>query len=206
MIRVANVRGLKGPARSSVCYVGRQCFGWPAHALGNPFRVTPAAPCTSAAGAKAFAENETQRVVEEYRRWLAGRLMRDNGQALLDLWAECWRGEVPLGCWCVNSAYVGGHHLLVRNGEVTDTEVPVTCHAQVLAEQLALRFQRPEGSCRYSEQRPAVWSRSGELQVTFSGVTLSLPPDEADRLSTDLRAEIARVRAVQAAIREGVTF
>lgn len=192
MIRVANVRGLKGPARSSVCYVGRQCFGWPAHALGNPFKPSSAEPA------------EIARVVEEYRRWLAGRLMRDNGQALLDLWAECWRGGVPLGCWCVNSAYVGGQHLLVRNGEVTDTEVPVTCHAQVLAEQLALRFQRPEGSC--SEQRPAVWSRSGELQVTFSGVTLSLPPDEADRLSTDLRAEIARVRAVQAAIREGVTF
>lgn len=194
MIRVANVRGLKGEARRGVCYVGRACFGWPGHALANPFKASSHDPA------------EIARVVEEYRRWFTGRLLA-NGDLVRDLWAECRRGELPIGCWCVNSAYAAGRHLLVRGDEVTDVEVPVTCHGQVLAEHLALRFQRPEGSVRFSGAAPGVWSDGGgRLMVTMGGATLALNEAAAGKLSDDLRAEIARLRDVQTAIRAGAAF
>jgi hypothetical protein len=185
MIRVQNIRGLKGAARQSVCYVGRQCHGWPASPLANPFKVR-----------ESGSAREVARVVEEYRRWLL--MQADREDLLRRLWNDCDRGAKPLGCWCVDSKF-DGQHL------VGDKIVPVTCHGQVLAEALYARFQRPEGSKRHVvDGSPMVWSRPDrkdeEVCVTFHDVTLAISPDRAASLAEKLVQEVARLRAAQAAL------
>lgn len=117
MIRVVNVRGLRGPAREGVVYVGRPFAGWSGHKLGNPFKM-------KSFGAGGACQNiqdewnrkERARVLAEYRAWLMARPTLESD--LEYLWLETVAGNLPLGCWC---------H-------------PEPCHADVLADLLNDRF------------------------------------------------------------------
>ena len=122
MIRVVNVKGMRGEARDGVCYVGRGFAGWPASPWGNPFRVGDASP-----------NNHAIRIDREH----ALELFRDVCEAkaeggtldgwLAELWEACGHGAKPLGCWCCDATHGDGQ--------------PVVCHGQVLAAMLADRFQ-----------------------------------------------------------------
>ena len=117
MIRVVNVRGLRGDDRKGVCYVGRAWAGWPETKWGNPFRVGDKSPNNYKV--KLDAEHalqlfrdmcESKREGHNLDTWLA------------ELWEACEFGVKPLGCWCVNALHGDG--------------TPVVCHAQILAELL----------------------------------------------------------------------
>lgn len=84
MIRVVNVKGLRGDDRNGVCYVGRAFAGWPASPWGNPYRGTGAV--------EAFRERASKQPPE----WLAG------------LWEACEHGAKPLGCWCTTATHGDG--------------------------------------------------------------------------------------------------
>lgn len=127
-VRVVNVRGVSGrPARQAVCYVGRAWAGWPTHALANPFRMKSiGAGGASQSVTDEWNRKERERVLAEYRKWLTDRPAEQLEGLLADLWAECERGEKPLGCWCTSATAGDGSAL--------------ECHAQVLAELLRERF------------------------------------------------------------------
>lgn len=115
MIRVVNVKGLRGEARAGVVYVGRQFAGWPNSGWGNPYKPRPGFDAVAAVAA--------------YREHLA-RVEADDPEAfayvLRVTWDRTEGGAKPLGCWCVDATAGDGS--------------PVVCHAQVLAELLADRF------------------------------------------------------------------
>lgn len=116
MIRVVNVRGLKGAdRRAAVAYVGRRCAGWRGHPLGNPFRPEPPGGMADC--------------LARYREWLQARPTLDADLAAL--WDECDRGAKPLGCWCVTAVAGDGQEIV--------------CHAQILAAHLAERFASHPG-------------------------------------------------------------
>lgn len=85
MIRVVNVRNLKGEQRSGVCYVGRAFAGWPGSPWGNPWK--PHGAFTLEACLDKFHLFADAAPVE----YLAG------------LWEACEHGAKPLGCWCTNA-------------------------------------------------------------------------------------------------------
>lgn len=101
-IRVVNVKGLKGDARSAVCYVGRAFAGWNGTPWGNPFRPKPLGP--GAAGNDDSEESRVRRCLDEFRRHAA----RQPESWLADLWEACDHGRKPLGCWCLASVYGDG--------------------------------------------------------------------------------------------------
>lgn len=121
MIRIVDVRGLRSPdQRAGVCYVGRGFAGWPAHPLGNPFRVRP--------NDRSQDRGSVARTVEDalirYGEWVARHPRRD--VLLAELWEACEHGAKPLGCWCTNAMHGDGQ--------------PIVCHAQILAKLLAEKF------------------------------------------------------------------
>ena len=85
-IEVINVRGLRGPERDGIIYVGRKFAGWPASALGNPF--TP--------------ENSAEPIAD-YRKWLWMAFNTNPGVRLeLHRIANLVKSgkDIKLGCWC----------------------------------------------------------------------------------------------------------
>lgn len=87
MIRVVNVRGLRGEARNGICYVGREFAGWPASRWGNPFRPSPGFDAVAA-----------------FRHWFLNRPACVVTESLTALWEACDHGAKPLGCWCIDSS------------------------------------------------------------------------------------------------------
>ena len=84
MPSVVNVTGLKGDARQGILYCGRLWAGWPASALGNPFRLKNVPDRRAALAC--------------YRSWLE-RKIRARDPAVLAALAEIQEDSV-LGCWC----------------------------------------------------------------------------------------------------------
>lgn len=118
MIRVVDVRGLPTrEQRAGVVYVGRAFAGWPAHPLGNPFRIK-SLPSSRAA------------CLARYRDWLRARPTLDAD--LEALWEATGHGAKPLGCWCIDAT--------------TESGGATVCHAQILAALLADRFEAKGGA------------------------------------------------------------
>ncbi|MBY0515109.1 MAG: DUF4326 domain-containing protein [Gemmataceae bacterium] len=129
MIRVVNVRGLNRPEqRAGVVYVGRKFAGWDGHPLGNPFKPRPINQdewTGTSAGYWHMVGEERDSCLAKYWAWL---LARPTVEAdLAALWEATGHGAKPLGCWCRNATAGDGS--------------PLVCHAQVLAEELAERFE-----------------------------------------------------------------
>lgn len=121
MIRVVNVRGLRGDARKGVCYVGRAWAGWPETKWGNPFRVGDTSPNNYK------VKLDREHALQLFRAYCFRLAASTNLDAwLAELWEACEHGTKPLGCWCVNATHGDG--------------TSVVCHAQVLAELLAERY------------------------------------------------------------------
>lgn len=83
-VRVINVKRKGGAALPRCVYVGRQCRGWRAHPLANPFKVQDYA--------------ERWQCLHAYRKWLLARPTLEAD--LAELWEACEHGALPLGCWC----------------------------------------------------------------------------------------------------------
>lgn len=114
MIRVVNVKGLRGDDRKGVCYVGRAFAGWPASPWGNPYRTRSKAWWN----VRACLDDYGTHARKQPSEWLAS------------LWEACDKGAKPLGCWCVDAVHGDGQ--------------PIVCHAQILAAMLAERFGTKE--------------------------------------------------------------
>lgn len=119
MIRVVDVRGLRGKDRESVCYVGRRWAGWPQSPWHNPYRPAMVAAHAGSVASRIDPLAEALRMFRKH----AGE-QRDSW--LADLWEACEHGAKPLGCYCVNATHGDGQ--------------PIVCHAQILAAMLAERF------------------------------------------------------------------
>lgn len=87
-VRVISVRGFVGD-RGLVCYVGRECCGWPGSVLGNQFVIG--------------RHGDRSSVIQQYKAWLWGELCR-GGQVRDEVFrlVELVRGghDLLLGCWC----------------------------------------------------------------------------------------------------------
>lgn len=118
-MRVINVRGLRTPEQRHgvVVYCGRVFAGWPGHPLANPFHLGHPADDYLARSA----------CVERYTTWLLARPTLEADLAAL--WEQTEHGALPLGCWCCNSTTGDGS--------------PLVCHAQILGDMLADRFENP---------------------------------------------------------------
>lgn len=120
MIRVVKVNGLRGEVRAGVVYVGRAFAGWPAHPLGNPFRVRP----NDRTQDRGSVVRTPETALARYADWVARHPKRE--ELLAELWAATEGGAKPLGCWCTTATAGDGS--------------PLVCHAQILAELLRERF------------------------------------------------------------------
>lgn len=126
MIRVVNVKGLKGDARNAVCYVGRAFAGWHHTPWGNPYR-----PRRSGADGFGAAWSDPGDDLQDCLSRFRAHAAKQPAVWLDDLWEACDHGRKPLGCWCVEAVHGDGQ--------------PVVCHAQVLAEMLHDRFVKQGG-------------------------------------------------------------
>jgi hypothetical protein len=124
MIRVVNVKGLRGYDRNGICYVGRAFAGWPASPWGNPFR--PRRSGSDGFGS-AWSDpgDDVQDCLTRFREYASKQPL----EWLSLLWEACEHGVKPLGCWCCSAAHGDGQD--------------VVCHAQILANMLHERFIHP---------------------------------------------------------------
>ena len=101
VVSVVSVRGLRA-GDQSVVYVGRCCAGWPASALGNPFRLGPGEAAGAASG--------------RFRVWLRGVVAAGlSGAALSGGEAAAWAELAAVGGPGAGGAG-GAAGVLVRSG------------------------------------------------------------------------------------------